>query len=128
MKKPLWTIFIVILGLHLIVPGGLGNAGEDKPDASKARCLACHGPYEKLASKSPFFKGFDPKESKITAVNPHQYWPHEDKTEKGIQECTLCHKPHKEDMKAGDRAEKANVEKCFGCHHDRTFDRCNSCH
>ncbi|HMK65593.1 MAG TPA: hypothetical protein VK564_07340 [Thermodesulfobacteriota bacterium] len=129
MKKNFWIIISLILSLPLIVPGSLGNAGGvDKPDTSKARCLACHGPYEKLVAKPPFFKGFDPRESKITVVNPHQYWPHEDKTEKGIQECTLCHKPHKENMKAGDSTEKANVERCFGCHHNQTFDRCKACH
>lgn len=114
--------------LGFIISAGTGNAqGTDKEAAIKAKCLACHGPYAKLAAKPPFFKGFDAKQSKITAVNPHQYWPHDDKTDKGIQDCTLCHKPHKMGAKAADM-EKANVEKCFGCHHDHVFDRCKSCH
>lgn len=121
-------VFISLVFLTFIASAGIGNAEATKQDTSKAKCLMCHGPYEKLAAKPPFFKGFDPKQSKITAVNPHQYWPHEDKTEKGIQDCTLCHKPHKPDIRPGDKVEKADVEKCFGCHHDRTFDRCKTCH
>ena len=128
MKKLLMCAFIVSAFLGLLFSAVPGNAAAAEQDISKARCLMCHGPYEKLASKPPVFKGFDPGQSKITAVNPHQYWPHEDKTEKGIQECTFCHKPHKENMKPGDKVERADVEKCFGCHHDRTFERCKTCH
>ncbi len=128
MKKIFMGVFASMALFAFVVAAGPGNVGAAGQDTSKARCLMCHGPYEKLAAKPPFFKGFDPKQSKITAVNPHQYWPHEDKTEKGIQDCVFCHKPHKENMKPGDKTEKANVEKCFGCHHDKTFDRCKTCH
>lgn len=126
-KMKLWFAVVLVL-LAFILMASLGNTGSNEQDTSKTKCLSCHGPYEKLAAKPLFFKGFDPKESKITIVNPHQYWPHNDKTNKGIPDCIECHKPHKEDMRAGDKVEKASIEKCFGCHHDRTFDRCTSCH
>jgi len=128
MKKLLSCLLITPVFLTVIITADLVKAQGAKQDASKAKCLTCHGPYDKLAAKPPYFKGFDPGKSKITAVNPHQYWPHEDKTEKGIQDCVFCHKPHKENMQRGDKVEKANVEKCFGCHHDHTFDRCKTCH
>ena len=128
MKKTILCILVAMAFLAFIVTANIVGAAAGKQDTSKTSCLMCHGPYDKLAAKAPFFNGFDPKKSKITTVNPHQYWPHEEKTEKGIQDCVECHKPHKENMRPGDKVEKATVEKCFGCHHDRTFDRCKSCH
>ena len=126
MKSLVACVFIILAFITFIVSTGKAQAPRKNTDQPK--CLTCHGPYEKLAAKAPFFKGFDPQQSKITTVNPHQYWPHNDKTEKGIQDCLYCHKPHKENMRAGDKVEKANVEKCFGCHHERIFDNCNTCH
>jgi len=128
MKNLHACVFVALVSLSFLLAASPGDSQTTNPDTSKAKCLMCHGPYEKLAAKAPFFKEFDVKQSKITSVNPHQYWPHEDKTEKGIQDCTFCHKPHKADIKPGDRVEKTDVEKCFGCHHDRTFDRCKTCH
>lgn len=128
MKKLLPPTFIILACAAFVILAGMGNAGAQKQDTSKAACLSCHGPYEKLVAKPPSFKGVDPGKSKITTVNPHQFWPHEDKTEKGIQDCTTCHKPHKVPFAPSDTVEKATVEPCFGCHHDKTFDRCKSCH
>jgi len=127
MKKLLTPGLAILACVAFVILTG-ANAQTPKQETPRAACLKCHGPYEKLVAKPPSFKGFDPGKSKITTVNPHQFWPHEDKTDKGIPDCATCHKPHKVPFTPGTTVEKATVEPCFGCHHDKTFDRCKSCH
>jgi len=68
--------------------------GKDLPKADttveNSRCLACHGPMDKLALKT------EPKDFKDR--NPH-------KSHLGEVACTVCHKAHAE-----------SKVYCLGCH------------
>lgn len=98
------------------------DSGEPKTVAEK--CLACHGPYDKLAEKTA---------GHTTAggetVTPHQYVPHQDK--KDIPECTECHLvQHPVPLKDKSEVVKPNdVGWCYAsCHHASNLQPCKNCH
>jgi hypothetical protein len=94
---------------------------EKKTVAEK--CLACHGPFDKLAEKTAGF----------TAVSgetgtPHRYVPHAEKTD--IPECTECHIPHPVPLEdKSDAVKPDNITYCFNsCHHAHNLQPCKNCH
>ncbi len=96
-------------------PAG-GEGGKDK-------CLACHGPFDKLTAAP---KSFAPASG--PRINPHMYVPHEKKDAASIPECLNCHKVHPVPLKSKEEQPKANVDWCFSCHHTQEFSACKTCH
>ncbi len=94
---------------------------EGKMD--KDKCLACHGPYEKLIGASDPFK--TPENEPVI---PHRYVPHEEK--KDIPECTECHTPHKIPLEDKSTVVKPkDLKWCYTkCHHQNNFQLCSGCH
>ncbi len=97
------------------------SQAEDSDVAEK--CLACHGPYDKLAEATSDYVA----ESGET-VTPHMYVPHAEKQD--IPACTECHVPH--EIPLDDKTEVVkpdNLNYCYqSCHHMRNFQTCSSCH
>ncbi|MDO5531545.1 cytochrome c3 family protein [Sutterella sp.] len=88
---------------------------------SKDMCIACHGSFDSIIEKNVQVDA-DP-----APVNPHKYVPHTDKKAENVWECTTCHTPHAMPPQKGAKAE-ANIEQCYSCHHQFTFEKCSSCH
>ena len=111
--------------IALLVLGSLALAmQEDKPDSKsdQEKCLACHGPFEKLVKMPAAFK--TPADE---TVNPHKYIPHDTED---VPKCTECHMPHEIPLK-----DKASVVKpkdvlfCYdSCHHAHNLQPCKNCH
>jgi len=112
--------FTIILTL-LFAFAGFSPAAEDSTPA-KEQCLACHGPFDKLATDTADFKA----KSGETGT-PHRYIAHDTKD---IPECTECHKPHAIPLQDKTTVEKpAGVDWCYsGCHHTSTLEKCSTCH
>lgn len=89
----------------------------------KDKCLACHGPYDKLIENSVQFKT-----SLGETIVPHQYVPHEEKMD--IPECTECHKPHTIPLEDKSTVVKPkDLKWCYAnCHHQNNFQPCSDCH
>ena len=86
------------------------------------KCLACHGSYDKIQEASAKFKLSDG-----TAVNPHQFVPHAEKTD--IPDCTECHTEHSMPPDKSKIVKPNNVDWCYSsCHHMNNFDACSKCH
>jgi len=121
---------LVILTSVLVGLGMIATAGASGMNETAQKCLDCHGDYQDLVDKEPFYQGFDYQASNEgrVKINPHKYWPHEEKGESGVPDCTKCHTPHKEDIESAAEVVKANVEACFTCHHQKMFDSCTGCH
>jgi predicted CXXCH cytochrome family protein len=124
-----FLIFALLCLLAAALPASQAADPQAKPDASatpsgdKDGCLQCHGPFDNLAA--------GPK--KFTAesgdkINPHQYVPHNRKTEKGIPVCTKCHKPHPLPLTSKKDVPEPGIEWCYTCHHTEEFKACVSCH
>lgn len=95
---------------------------EEEPAAQKEFCLGCHGPIEKLTDADIKFKVDG------GTVNPHKFVPHDSKNLADFPDCTVCHKPHAMPPSKGYKDVSANVEVCYQCHHNYTFQRCSKCH
>jgi hypothetical protein len=89
------------------------------------KCLACHGPYEKLREKTADYVA--PSGETVT---PHQYVPHEDKDAKDIPDCTECHVAHPIPLEDKSTVAKPDgVNWCYSsCHHANNLQPCSSCH
>lgn len=96
-------------------------AGAAAP-MKKADCLQCHGPLEKLTSMPPMYDA-DPGK-----INPHKFIPHDSRDPAKFPECTTCHTPHPLPPPKGFKDKSANVEMCYSCHHNYTFQKCSGCH
>jgi len=111
----------------LIIFSVLLTVGAATPESGKKveakTCLACHGPFDKIAEVTADFKT-----SSGEPVTPHQYIPHNEKTQANIPQCINCHKPH--EMPPQGRVEKPqNVDWCYArCHHMRNLQKCTACH
>ena len=98
------------------------------PDATSAKCLECHGPYEELLAKPGNFVITDyPGESKL---NPHLYVPH--KSAEGVLQeipgCTNCHMEHPVPPESTPEKPKY-IKWCYdACHHQQDFTVCSTCH
>ncbi len=105
---------------------GLGVAPQDEGGKNakdvKLNCLACHGPFDKLAAATADYE--TPSGEK---TSPHKYIPHADKN--GLPECTECHRPHPVPLEDKSTVVKATVEFCYtNCHHARNLQPCSNCH
>ncbi len=98
------------------------EAGSAPAAGQKDACLACHGPLEKLAGADVRFKVDG------GTVNPHRFVPHDSKDAADFPECTVCHQVHPMPPAKGYKDAKANVEVCYQCHHNYTFEPCSKCH
>jgi hypothetical protein len=108
-------------------------AGQDKKPAAaaseptKAECLGCHGPFDKLIESTGDYVA--PSGEK---TSPHRYVPHDSKSEDDIPECTSCHTPHSLDNlpeKGSLDKSKVDVKYCYDtCHHEKNFTSCKQCH
>jgi hypothetical protein len=98
------------------------NAKKEDAKVDKAKCLACHGSFDKLAENTAQYE--TPSGEK---TSPHKYIPHADK--KDIPECTECHTPHPVPIQDKEKVVKATVDFCYtSCHHAHNFQPCSTCH
>ena len=76
---------IVVVSFVFVLCAGLALATQaPKPTKiGKDQCLACHGPFEKIAKATENFK--TPAGDTST---PHRYVPHDSQD---VPECTECH-------------------------------------
>ena len=79
---------------------------------SKEFCFTCHGDYATLTKKTSdyFIDG--------QQINPHA--PHA--TDSSVEElnCNNCHMIHS--------MTRGVPESCYGCHHEKSFEKCSVCH
>ncbi len=124
------TPVLVILTLALLFGTFALTTGAAPQEAKKTdttgvaeKCLACHGPYDKIREATADFKA-----SSGETITPHQYVPHADK--KDIPDCTECHTPHPIPLEDKSKAVKPNsVDWCFSsCHHANNLQPCSTCH
>jgi hypothetical protein len=125
--------FFVFLGgvlLQAVLIGALPPATGGAPQSDKGKdakagtpnCLACHGPFDKLAAATADYEA--PSGEK---TSPHKYIPHSDKS--ALPECTECHRPHPVPLEDKSAVVKATVEFCYtNCHHTRNLQACSTCH
>jgi predicted CXXCH cytochrome family protein len=90
--------------------------------SSKAACLTCHGPFEKIiAATGEYMMQSGDQEIKS---NPHRYVPHDSKD---IPECIYCHEPHPVPLTSKEGLPKPKATWCYGCHHAKVL-TCGTCH
>jgi predicted CXXCH cytochrome family protein len=89
---------------------------------SKADCLMCHGPFEKIITATADYKM--PSGDREIKSNPHRYVPHDSKD---IPECSYCHEPHPVPPTSAKGLPKPKATWCYGCHHNKIL-RCGGCH
>jgi hypothetical protein len=119
------VISALMFGGYISFPA-ISVSQESKPvegKTDKDKCLACHGPYDKLIQNSVKFKTPEGE-----TVMTHQYVPHKEK--KDIPECSECHKPHAIPLEDKSSVIKpTEVKWCYTkCHHQNNFQLCESCH
>ncbi len=98
-------------------------AQKEEPKTVAQKCLACHGPYDKLIEKTTNFQT-----SSGETANPHQYVPHDEK--KDMPECIECHMPHPVPLEDKSIVAKSSgVAWCYSnCHHASNLKPCKACH
>jgi hypothetical protein len=121
----LWVLFLalaLIVGVYLSDTMKVADAADNAE--GPAACLACHGgSFDKLASKKAAFKAPSGE-----IINPHQYVPHNEKKAENVPNCIDCHSAHPIPPKEKIDLSKVTVDSCFSCHHEKNFNRCNTCH
>ncbi len=90
--------------------------------SSKAACLMCHGPFDKLISETSDY--LMPSGDEEIKSSPHRYMPH---NSKNIPECSECHKPHPVPLTSTEGLPKPEVNYCYACHHAGVL-QCGTCH
>jgi hypothetical protein len=124
MQKRFPLLAVALIALMIFAGLALATQEAGKPDAKmdKTKCLACHGPFEKLVKADIKFK--TPADE---TVNPHKYVPHDSQD---APECTECHVPHQ--IPPPDKAavqKPKDVQFCYdSCHHMKNLQSCKSCH
>ena len=115
----------LILGTYLLAATSSVSQAAKQVDGKidKDKCLACHGPYDKLIQNSVKFKTAEGE-----TIVPHQYVPHEEKTD--IPQCTECHTPHTIPLEEKSTVViPKDVNWCYAtCHHRNNFQPCGNCH
>lgn len=95
------------------------------PARSWAACLACHGPFDKLAANANYHAPSGEK------ISPHRHVPHTSTGITSIPGCDNCHAPHPVPPSPAAVAAlpKPDVQWCYtACHHKHTFQLCKDCH
>jgi hypothetical protein len=104
-----------------------GQSGTNASSAvavSKDMCLACHGPYDKLATATANYVAPSGEKG-----SPHRFVPHDATAAVNVPECSNCHQPHPIPPTANMKVTPANVDWCFStCHHQNDFTPCKNCH
>jgi predicted CXXCH cytochrome family protein len=90
--------------------------------SSKAACLMCHGPFEKIIAATADYK-MQSGDQEMKS-NPHRYVPHDSKD---IPECSYCHEPHPVPPTSTSGLPKPKATWCYGCHHTNVL-ACGTCH
>jgi len=131
MKRRIVLCLSVVIAVLMSGTFALPATAESQAEAKKVeaqtvaqKCLACHGPYDKLAEKTAGFKA-----SSGETVTPHQYVPHAEKKE--FPECTGCHLvPHPVPLQDKSEVVKPDgVAWCYSsCHHASNLQPCKACH
>ena len=101
-------------------------AAQAENEALKAKCLSCHGPFEKMTGVTDKYTA--PSGEKIS---PHRFVPHDSKKVEDVPECTNCHTAHPINPPAHGSVDlsKVNVKWCYEtCHHEKNFTSCKQCH
>lgn len=115
----------LILGVYVLAAASSVSQDAKQIDGmiDKDKCLACHGPYSKLIENSVQFKTTEGE-----TIVPHQYVPHEEKTD--VPECTECHTPHTIPLEDKSTVVMPkDVKWCYEtCHHRNNFQSCSNCH
>jgi hypothetical protein len=118
------TIFALTLllnGSSLVqTPASAATPASPATGSSKDVCLACHGSFDKLVSKTANYNGWLGREK----ASPHRYVPHKTKD---IPNCSHCHKPHPVPLTSMEGLPKPNADWCYTCHHTG-FLECGACH
>ena len=139
-NRLIFTLTGILAGVLILVgygqtaaPGRMSPANAtvlaaqtvDKP--SKAQCLGCHGPFEKLTAVTDKYTA--PSGEKIS---PHRFVPHDSKKDEDVPECTNCHTAHALDplpTHGSVDLSKVDVKWCYeSCHHEKNFTSCKECH
>jgi hypothetical protein len=116
------VVLVFVLGAYSFF-GAIAQDKTQEKKIEKSTCLACHGSYDDIAAATADFKT-----SSGETVTPHQYVPHEEKTD--IPECIECHKPHPIPLESKEQVVKPNnIEWCYtSCHHVKNLQPCSACH
>jgi hypothetical protein len=119
-------ILALAFGVFALATGTVAQeaaAPKEEKGAVAQKCLACHGPFDKIAQATADYVA--PSGETVT---PHQYIPHDEK--KDIPECTECHKPH--EIPLEDKSTVVipdNLDYCYtSCHHSQNLQPCSTCH
>ncbi len=93
----------------------------------KAKCLGCHGPFEKMTGVTDKYTA--PSGEKISS---HRFVPHDSKKDEDVPECTNCHTAHPLNPPPEHGSidlSRVNVNWCYEtCHHEKNFTSCKQCH
>ena len=121
-KRIILIAAALVLGAFTLA-GAIPQEGSSDRKVVKTQCLACHGPYDKLAAETADYKA--PSGETVT---PHQYIPHAEKQD--IPECVECHTPHPIPFEPGYKVViPNNIDFCYdSCHHIRNLQPCSACH
>jgi predicted CXXCH cytochrome family protein len=106
----------------LAPPATAATTASAAAGSSKAACLMCHGPFDKLISATADYKMTSGEEE--IKSSPHRYVPH---NSKNITECSECHKPHPVPLTSTEGLPKPNANWCYLCHHEGVL-QCGTCH
>jgi hypothetical protein len=126
MNKPM--MFYIVLASALLF-GMLAGAAAEVPRMGietkgvAKTCLACHGSYDKIREATSNFKAASGE-----IITPHQYIPHNEKTD--IPDCTECHTAHPVPLEDKSKVVlPKNLDWCYSaCHHLSNFTPCGQCH
>ncbi len=104
--------------------GQSGTNTSSTGTVAKDMCLACHGPFSKLAASTANYEAPSGEKG-----SPHLYVPHTSTDASKVPECSNCHTPHPVPPTAGAKPTPANVDWCYQtCHHENDFTPCKQCH
>jgi predicted CXXCH cytochrome family protein len=110
------------LSITVTKPTTAATTASKAAGSSKATCLMCHGPFDKLIAATAGYK-MQSGEQEIES-SPHRYVPHDTKD---IPECIYCHEPHPVPLTSTEGLPKPKATWCYGCHHKKVL-QCGTCH
>ena len=114
---------LLLIGSSHAEPSAPTAAATTKSENPTEACLACHGPYDKLAAETANYSGWLGGEK----TTPHCYVPHKLHDPEDIPDCVRCHRPHPIPVSSAQGLPKPTVDWCYTCHHKGVL-QCGSCH